>query len=165
MGGCQNYGPLLGPYYNTAPNIQGTQKGTIILTTTHIYIYTYCMVQGLGSGLYLDDPSTKSTYYQKTDPIMSPLTPEKNNRLTQSRDPPSRPLKTAASIQFSSHFTLSFPFDSRLLGLCTPVITKSRDPPRRRRKASGSNSGLVTYMKYGDGSGSVGKTGRIHGSV
>ena len=21
MGGCQNYGPLLGPYYNTAPNI------------------------------------------------------------------------------------------------------------------------------------------------
>ena len=30
MGGCQNYGPFLGPYYNTAPNIQGTQKGTII---------------------------------------------------------------------------------------------------------------------------------------
>ena len=26
MGGCQYYGPLLGPYYNTAPNIQGTQK-------------------------------------------------------------------------------------------------------------------------------------------
>ena len=21
MGGCQNYGPLLGPYYNTAPTI------------------------------------------------------------------------------------------------------------------------------------------------
>ena len=21
MGGCQNYGPFLGPYYNTAPNI------------------------------------------------------------------------------------------------------------------------------------------------
>ena len=36
MGGCQNYGPFLDPYYNTAPNIQGTQKGTIILTTTHI---------------------------------------------------------------------------------------------------------------------------------
>ena len=36
MGGCQNDGPFLDPYYNTAPNIQGTQKGTIILTTTHI---------------------------------------------------------------------------------------------------------------------------------
>ena len=36
MGGCQNYGPFLGPYYNTAPNIYGTQKGTIILTTTHM---------------------------------------------------------------------------------------------------------------------------------
>ena len=36
MGGCQNYGPFLGPYSNTAPNIQGTQKGAIILTTTHI---------------------------------------------------------------------------------------------------------------------------------
>ena len=36
MGGCQNYGPFLDPYYNTAPNISGTQKGTIILTTTHI---------------------------------------------------------------------------------------------------------------------------------
>ena len=31
VGGCQNYGPFLGPYYNTAPNIWGTQKGTIIL--------------------------------------------------------------------------------------------------------------------------------------
>ena len=36
MGGCQNYGPFLDPYYNTAPNISGTQKGTIILTTTQI---------------------------------------------------------------------------------------------------------------------------------
>ena len=36
MGGCQNYGPFLGPYYNTAPDISGTQKGTIILTTTHM---------------------------------------------------------------------------------------------------------------------------------
>ena len=30
MGGCQNYGPL------TALNICSTQKGTIILGTTHI---------------------------------------------------------------------------------------------------------------------------------
>ena len=32
----QDQGPFLGPYYNTAPIIQGTQKGTIILTITHI---------------------------------------------------------------------------------------------------------------------------------
>ena len=36
MGGCQKYGPFLGPYYNTAPIIWGTQKGTFILTTTHM---------------------------------------------------------------------------------------------------------------------------------
>ena len=35
MGGCQNYGPSLGPYYSAAPSIWGTQKGTFILTTTH----------------------------------------------------------------------------------------------------------------------------------
>ena len=33
MGGCQNYGPFLDPEYNAAPNIYGTQKGTITLTT------------------------------------------------------------------------------------------------------------------------------------
>ena len=38
MGGCHNQGPFLGPYYNTAPIIQGTQKGTLILTTTHIEV-------------------------------------------------------------------------------------------------------------------------------
>ena len=36
MGGCQNYGPYVDPHYNTAPNIEGTQKGTIILTITHM---------------------------------------------------------------------------------------------------------------------------------
>ena len=36
MGFCQNYGPFLGSYYNTAPIIKGTQKGTLILTTTHM---------------------------------------------------------------------------------------------------------------------------------
>ena len=36
MGSCQNYGPFLGLYYNTAPIIYGTQKGTLILTTTHM---------------------------------------------------------------------------------------------------------------------------------
>ena len=27
--GCRNYGPFLDPYYNMAPNIQGTQKGLL----------------------------------------------------------------------------------------------------------------------------------------
>ena len=36
MGGCQNYGPFLGPWYNTAPSLYGTQNGTLILTTTHV---------------------------------------------------------------------------------------------------------------------------------
>ena len=36
LGGCRNVGPFLDPYDNTAPNIQGTQKGTLVLTTTHI---------------------------------------------------------------------------------------------------------------------------------
>ena len=43
MGGCQNHGAFLGPYYNTAPNIEGTQKVTIILTTTHIEPRTHCL--------------------------------------------------------------------------------------------------------------------------
>ena len=38
MGGCQNYGPFLDPYCNTATNIWATQKRTTILTTTHIRI-------------------------------------------------------------------------------------------------------------------------------
>ena len=37
MGSCQNYGPFLGPCYNTAPNIYGAQKWTLILTTTHVF--------------------------------------------------------------------------------------------------------------------------------
>ena len=36
MSGCQDYGPFLGPSYNAAPIIKGTQKGTPILTTTHM---------------------------------------------------------------------------------------------------------------------------------
>ena len=43
MGGCQNYGPFSDPYYTTAPNFRVPEKGTLILTTTHIciHIYTY----------------------------------------------------------------------------------------------------------------------------
>ena len=36
MGGCQNYGPFLGTLNSRCRIIMGTQKGTIILTTTHI---------------------------------------------------------------------------------------------------------------------------------
>ena len=36
MGGCQNYGPFLGTLNIRCRIIMGTQKGTIILTTTHM---------------------------------------------------------------------------------------------------------------------------------
>ena len=36
MGGCQNYGPLLGPLNIRCRIILRTQKGTVVLTTTHI---------------------------------------------------------------------------------------------------------------------------------
>ena len=36
MGGCQNYGPFLGTLDIRCRTILGTQKGTIILTTTHV---------------------------------------------------------------------------------------------------------------------------------
>ena len=36
MGGCQNYGPLLGTLNIRCRIIIRTQKGTIILTITHI---------------------------------------------------------------------------------------------------------------------------------
>ena len=42
MGDCQNYGPFLGPHYNTGPNTGpnlGDPKGTIILTIPHIPLY------------------------------------------------------------------------------------------------------------------------------
>ena len=38
MGGCQNYGPFLGTLNIRGRIIVGTQKGTIILTTIHIYV-------------------------------------------------------------------------------------------------------------------------------
>ena len=38
VGGCQNYGPFLAPYYNTASSIYGTQKETIILVTALVHV-------------------------------------------------------------------------------------------------------------------------------
>ena len=39
MGGCPNYGPFLGTLNIRGHIIIGTQKGTIILTTTHIPLF------------------------------------------------------------------------------------------------------------------------------
>ena len=38
MGGCQNYGPFLGTLNIRCRIIMGIQKGTIILTTSHMFI-------------------------------------------------------------------------------------------------------------------------------
>ena len=51
MSGCQNYGPVLGTL-NIRGRIRiGTQRGTIILTTTHIYVF----IQVYSSIIYLYD--------------------------------------------------------------------------------------------------------------
>ena len=39
MGGCRNYAPFFCPYYNAVPIIWGTQKGTLMWTTTHMLVY------------------------------------------------------------------------------------------------------------------------------
>ena len=54
MGGCQNYGPFLDPYYNTAPNIWATRKRTTILTTTHILLLHCIALATFGAAI----PST-----------------------------------------------------------------------------------------------------------
>ena len=51
MGGCQNDGPFLGTLNIRCCIIIGIQKGTIILTTTHICPCTSREVQGF-SGLW-----------------------------------------------------------------------------------------------------------------
>ena len=48
MGSCQNYGPLLGPLNTRCRSILRTQKGTIILTTIHIYMLVSLLVWALG---------------------------------------------------------------------------------------------------------------------
>ena len=52
MGGCQNWGPFLGTLNHRCRIIIGTQKRTIILTTTqykyiYIYIHGYMMFKKL----------------------------------------------------------------------------------------------------------------------
>ena len=78
MGGCQNYGPLLGPPKIRCRIILRTQKGTIILTTTHMYIHMYRVASILILRLrvgFLDGPH--SQFYpdpesmQHIDPVGS----------------------------------------------------------------------------------------------
>ena len=42
-------GPFFGPWYHTAPSIWGTQKGTIILTTTHIKAFGFGRIKAFSS--------------------------------------------------------------------------------------------------------------------
>ena len=48
MGGCQNYGPFLSTLNIRCRIITGAPIGTIILTTTHIYLYTYADLDAQG---------------------------------------------------------------------------------------------------------------------
>ena len=41
VGGCQNHGLVLGPLKTRCRIILRTQKGTIILTTTHVVLGTF----------------------------------------------------------------------------------------------------------------------------
>ena len=69
MGGCQNYGPFWGILNIRCRIITGTQKGTIILTTTHVRF----RVEGLEGGIYYLFPDAWEDLQSKT-PIMVPYT-------------------------------------------------------------------------------------------
>ena len=69
MGGCPNYGPFLGPYYGTAPNIQGTQKGTIILTTTHVWILRATSTNNKALQAHKEPQELKSDFNMKLKPL------------------------------------------------------------------------------------------------
>ena len=47
MGGCQNYGPLLGPLITRCRTIIRTEKGTIVLTTLIWLLFGVILVGGL----------------------------------------------------------------------------------------------------------------------
>ena len=61
MGGCQNYGPFLGTLNIRCRIIMGTQKGTIILTTTHIGILR------VYQGLNWDNGKENGNYWNYRD--------------------------------------------------------------------------------------------------
>ena len=66
MGSCQNYGPFWGTLNNRCRIILGTQKGTIILRTTHMdplgtiqnlktsFGFRAFQPQGLGAGFMVE---------------------------------------------------------------------------------------------------------------
>ena len=54
MGGCQNYGPFLGTLNIRCRIIIGIQKGTVILTTTHMCVYVYMDIAAESLRLLLD---------------------------------------------------------------------------------------------------------------
>ena len=56
MGGCQNHGPFSGTLNIRCRILIGTQKGTIILTTTHIAVV---QVISWGGGLCTLGPRTQ----------------------------------------------------------------------------------------------------------
>ena len=58
MGGCQNYGPLLGPLNTKCRIIKRTQKGTIVLTTTHI-LYAILGSFCLGAQAWVPPPDAR----------------------------------------------------------------------------------------------------------
>ena len=69
MGSCPNYGPFSGTLNNRCRIIIGTQKGTIILTTTHMYLgpsrFTFIRfrdfrVQGFTKKINQNPPSSAS---------------------------------------------------------------------------------------------------------
>ena len=45
MGNCQNYGPFLGPYYNTGPNLGDPKRDHNFDNPPYIYIYMHTYTQ------------------------------------------------------------------------------------------------------------------------
>ena len=65
MGGCQNYGPFLGTLNIRGRIIIGTQKGTIILTTTQVFYNAFRNVRAtkaVGVFVFYSGPKLKVGY-------------------------------------------------------------------------------------------------------
>ena len=72
MDGCQNYGPFLGTLNIRCRIIIGTQKGTIILRTTHIFS-GLITIKTRGLGLRVQGAVTKTR--KRCNPNPPPLRP------------------------------------------------------------------------------------------
>ena len=65
MGGCQNYGPFVGPYYNTAPIIYGTPKRDLNFDNHPISLEPpACYIQALNP----QNPKTQSLDLKLPEP-------------------------------------------------------------------------------------------------